>query len=536
MAQYTALTDTVITSYVDGFNGAPLGTDKEAAEAVANSHASLGYKFSGWKEEAAQGDGVINVTATAQYTLTSVITVSPRSFATGKPKGNMTIALPISYAIDASLAYSDTLAATGKRAEKYTGKETEADFNPTKLTGELGVQDLYIQLDAFDSSAPVTASSLSPDYVVEGGVNHGYAVFDGISVKASATNGYYTLTGKLYWKMTGQKDFSSMTFSTQVRVTGASTSSGGSSYSGGGSTSGTEKPPAKLVVEAITTDPLSPKAGQNFDVVLSLMNTSPDYYVQNVGVTYTADEDALMPTAGSNTIYIARIDKNASYELRLPVKANPELANENVKIDLAMDYQDKKLTALTASQSVMVKVQQVQRMQLDELQLPATSPTAGDSVQLSLGIFNLGRTALYNVTAKVVSDNPNLTPGQAFFGGNMDPGTSKTAELEATPIEAGQYAGTVQVTYENAIGEVTTETRPFTLNVAALEDMNYDESQFDLSMETPAPETPSAAQIMQYLPPWLYAAVGLILLMIILAIAMSARRRRRRMFEDDEMD
>jgi hypothetical protein len=118
----------------------------------------------------------------------------------------------------------------------------------------------------------------------------------------------------------------------------------------------------------------------------------------------------------------------------------------------------------------------------------------------------------------------------------MDPGTSKTAELEAIPVAAGQYSGSVQVTYENAMGEVFTETRPFSLNVAALEEIDYGEGDYDYDMETPAPEAPSAAQIMQYLPPWLYAAVGLILLVVILAIAMSARRRRRRMFEDDEMD
>jgi hypothetical protein len=385
----------------------------------------------------------------------------------------------------------------------------------------------------------VTAPSLSPVYVIRSGVNKGYAVFDNIAVKSSATNGFYELTGKLYWRMHGQPEdkYSNISFATQVRVTGASTSSGGSSYGGGGTTtSGSEKPPAKLVVEAITTDPLSPKAGENFDIVLSLKNTSLDSYVQNVGLSYTSEEDALMPTAGSNSIYIAKIDKGESFEQRLPVKSSPELANENVKVDLAMDYEDKKLTALTASQTVMVKVAQVQRIQLDELQLPTTMPTAGDSAQVSLGIFNLGRTPLYNVTAKVVSDNPNLAPGQAFFGGNMDPGTSKTAELEVTPIEAGEYNATVQITYENAVGEAYTETRPFTITASALEDMNYDESQYDYSLETPAPEAPSAAQIMQYLPPWVYAAVGLILLLVILAIAMSARRRRRRMFEDDEMD
>jgi hypothetical protein len=362
-------------------------------------------------------------------------------------------------------------------------------------------------------------------------------VFNNINVKSSATNGYYNVTGKLYWKMEGQKDFSWISFTTQVRVTGAASSGGGSYYGGGGGTpTGNEKPQPKLVVEAITTDPLSPKAGQSFDVVLSLKNTSPDYYVQNVEVTYVTDEDALMPASGSNSVYLAKIDKNESYELRLPVKASPELSKEDVKIDLSMEYEDKKLTAMTASQSVMVKVAQVQRVQLDELQLPATAPTAGDSVQFSLGVFNLGRTVLYNVTAKVISDNPNLMPGQSFFGGNMEPGTSKTAELEATAMEAGQYAGNVQVTYENAFGEATTELRPFSLTVSALEDFSYDDSQYDFEMETPAPEAPSAALIMQYLPPWLYAAVGLTLLLIILAIAMSARRRRRRMFEDDEMD
>jgi len=529
-AHYEALTDPVQTTYVDKFDGATY-TDQATAEAAAATHLSLGYKFTGWDEEAALGAGVVNVTATTHYEMTSIFAVCPRSFASGKPKGALALALPVSYQLDKNAVpvYSDTLADTNKRAEKYTGKQTFASFDQN-------VQDVYLQLDAFGGDVPLTAAGLPPAYVVQGGVNNGYAVFDGITVKSSATNGFYTLTGKLYWKMTGQKDFSSMTFTTQVRVTGAHSSSGGSSYGGGGSTTGPDKPQAKLVVEAITTDPLDPKAGQNFDVVLSLKNTSPDYYVQNIGVTYTTEADALMPTSGSNTTYISKIDKSESYELRLPVKSNPELADENVKIDLALDYEDKKLTALTGAQSVMVKVEQVQRMQLDQLQLPATQPTAGDSVQLTLGIFNLGRTALNNVTAKVVCDNPNLSPGQAFFGGNMDPGTSKTAELDVTPIEAGEYSGNVEVTYENAGGDVTTEKRPFTLNAAALEDLNYGDTGSDLDTATPAPEAPSAAQIMQFLPAWLYAAVGLVLLLIVLAIAMSARRRRRRMFEDDEMD
>ena len=302
-AHYEARTDPVQTTYVDKFDGATY-TDQATAEAAAATHLSLGYKFTGWDEEAALGADVINVTATTHYEMTSVFAVCPRSFASGKPKGALALALPVSYQLDKNAVpvYSDTLADTNKRAEKYTGKQTFASFDQN-------VQDVYLQLDAFGGNVPLTAAGLPPAYVVQGGMNNGYAVFDGITVKSSATNGFYTLTGKLYWKMKGQKDFSSMTFTTQVRVTGAHSSSGGSSYGGGGSTTGPDKPQAKLVVEAITTDPLSPKAGQNFDVVLSLKNTSPDYYVQNIGVTYTTEADALMPTTGSTTAYTPKNDR-----------------------------------------------------------------------------------------------------------------------------------------------------------------------------------------------------------------------------------
>jgi hypothetical protein len=270
MAQYAGLGKEPQTTYKDSFDGADLGTDQAAAETAAKAHANLGYTFSGWKEEAVLSDADdLMVTATAQYAVTSVVAVVPRSFPAGKPKGSITIALPVSYQLgkEGDPVYSDALAESGKRAEKYTGKQTPADFNQSALSG-MGVEEMYIELDAFDGSDPVTAASLPRSYVVKGGENQGYAAFDGITIKSSATNGFYTLTGVLYWKMRGATLTNSVPFSTQIRVTGASSSSGGSSYGGGSSTSGSEKPQAKLVVEAITTDPLRPKAGDSFDVVL----------------------------------------------------------------------------------------------------------------------------------------------------------------------------------------------------------------------------------------------------------------------------
>ena len=80
-----------------------------------------------------------------------------------------------------------------------------------------------------------------------------------------------------------------------VNVTGGSSSGGGGgggysyySYGGGGGGSystPTAAPQARVLVESIATNPAEVKAGDSFDLILMLRNTSTRQYVQNMRVT-----------------------------------------------------------------------------------------------------------------------------------------------------------------------------------------------------------------------------------------------------------
>ena len=103
------------------------------------------------------------------------------------------------------------------------------------------------------------------------------------------------------------------------------------------------------------------------------------------------------------------------------MRAKPDMETSQARLELSADFEDKKGNALSASQSLLIPVRQVQRIELDDPVMPAGSLMAGDSCNVKMGVFNLGKTMLYNVTVKAVPDDPtNVVPGTSYYIGNMD--------------------------------------------------------------------------------------------------------------------
>lgn len=326
------------------------------------------------------------------------------------------------------------------------------------------------------------------------------------------------------------------TFTLLYPVKVAKLSTGGGGGGGGGGTK--QQPVARLIVDDVRTEPAQPQAGEVFDIILSLRNTSETQYLRNLQVTYTAEEDALVPTSGTNTEYIERIDAGANYELRLNVRAKPDLEASSVKLDVAAEFEDKQLTALTASQSLVIPVKQVQRIQLDEPKLPTSAVVAGDSYEIEMGVFNLGKTMLYNVTVKVVPEDPvKVAAGNSYYIGNMDPGSSKTAELELIPLEGGSFNANIDVTYETVEGvQQPTLTTPISFTVEEEENYDYENDANDYPPEPVVPEPPTVTEVLALLPWQIYALAGGVVLVLIVWLGVALHRRRLRALEDDEMD
>ncbi len=326
-----------------------------------------------------------------------------------------------------------------------------------------------------------------------------------------------------------------LTLLVPVKVSKMSSGGGGG---GGGGGSSKQLPVARLILEGVRTEPSDPSAGETFDVVLTLRNTSEDMYLQNLQLSYTSEEDALRPVSGTNIEYIDRIDAGAIQEQRLKVTAKPDLENSSVKLDVAIDFEDKKLNAQTATLSALINVKQVQRIELDDPTLPTGEVLAGDTYEVSMGVFNMGKTMAYNVKVTAVPENKeNVSAGTSYYIGNMDPGASKVAELSMVPLLEGEYKADLVVTYETVDGKPTELKKPLTFSVTPVDSMEYDNMDTsEWGNEPIEPEKPSAMAIMAMLPWQIYAGAGALIVLLIAMLGVSARKRRMRELEDDEMD
>jgi len=373
--------------------------------------------------------------------------------------------------------------------------------------------------------------------------NAGFAVFEGLIVHTSVRNGAYEVPVKIRWESSVYGSGSASVVlpataeNSEVQQTTTGGGGGGGYYYGGG---GGDKatPEAKLVVQSVSTSPENPVAGSEFDLFLKLYNTSQTNAVSNITLNCEAESDAVLPVSGAFSAYIDSIGANRAIEQRLRVRAQTDIDEEPVKIYVMLDYEDQDASAHSVSQTVVINVGQLMRIKLDDPVLPTDGSVAGESYPVSMGVFNLGRTTLYNVTVSAQADDPNLSVGASFYCGNMESGTSKTAEIRLVPVAAGAYSADLVVSYENGRGESFTETR-----TVSFYSESYEEEDWFAEMEPEEPEPTSepgparkALEIAAVLPWWVYTFVGGVFLLVVVCIGVSARHRRIRAFEDDEME
>lgn len=354
-----------------------------------------------------------------------------------------------------------------------------------------------------------------------------------VKVKPSLANGTYTFNFTLRYRLKGNEaPEADKTEAGMVFVTGAKQPSTGGGGGGGGG-SALPATQAKLLVESTTTSIDNPKAGDTFDVILKLRNTNEKQFVQNIKVTFATDNDALLPAQGSSSFYIDRIDADGTYELKIPVTARPDIPDAPIKMTLTMEYEDRKVNTVSASQVIVLNVKQVQKLRLDELVLPQGEIIVGDTATFTMNVINSGRTTLYNVSAAMLESEQFMTAGSSYLG-NLEAGSSKQVELDIYPNVEGPIDGTLRVTYEDANGNQTYEDTPFSIYASPME--QDDPGIFEPVIE-PTPEPVNEfSSVLANLPWWVYGAAGLFVICVVMLIAVAMRRRKADSFMDYDDD
>lgn len=230
----------------------------------------------------------------------------------------------------------------------------------------------------------------------------------------------------------------------------------------------------RVIVTGFETNPEDVHAGESFVLTLHLKNTSTATSVNNmifeiVAAVEGKDEDttyaAFLPTAGSSTIFVDRMEKNGTKDIQIEMEAKADLTQKPYAVDVNMSYEDEHVNAYTSKSSVSIPVKQAARVDVSEPEVMPSSIEVGSESNIMFNIYNMGKTKLYNVQVK--TDSEYLSGGDAFVG-NLDSGATGAVDIYVTGQSATMDDGTVKllISYEDETGEATVIEKKISLFVS----------------------------------------------------------------------
>ncbi|MDD6212606.1 MAG: hypothetical protein PUB22_05625 [Clostridiales bacterium] len=236
---------------------------------------------------------------------------------------------------------------------------------------------------------------------------------------------------------------------------------------GGGTSEGGEKSASSAPVVLISNHTLNVdtvKAGEDFEAVVALKNTSNLKSVQNMVVTVNTPSSEFELKNDSNTIFVGKLGTEKTTDITLRFHVSKSTADGNYPIEIAMSYDDPKANTWSSSGVFMVTVEQPQSLELT-MPMIQKEMTAGDTIPLTFQVMNLGRSKAYNVRCDVSCNG--LSQTKTAFIGNMESGTEGEGSLNlfVTTMDGeqayGKTAGKVIMTYEDGFGNEKTQEYAF---------------------------------------------------------------------------
>ncbi|MDD4796391.1 MAG: hypothetical protein PHO66_01320 [Eubacteriales bacterium] len=321
----------------------------------------------------------------------------------------------------------------------------------------------------------------------------------------------------------------------------------------------------RVILSNYSVDVEKVYAGEQFTLSMELTNTSAKRNVQNIKLTVASADGTILPVGGSNVAYFSGIGKGKTVTASFVFRALPDAPAKPQTLSVSIAYEDSSATALSEEATISIPIYQQIRVKLDEPQVYAAM--AGEPVMVTVPVYNMGKSTLYNVIATV--EGEGLRAEQSYYAGNMESGSTKTIELNVLvdeallgsatpeggdtgepgimPIErdklaaaAGvavdgkymggdtlEFPGEIVLSFEDDNGDTYTERREFTASVMQ-------------QMETPYPEDPGVIEEPPAQPGtkiWAWVVGGVVAVAGVaggIVLGVHRARQRKRLLEDDE--
>lgn len=229
-----------------------------------------------------------------------------------------------------------------------------------------------------------------------------------------------------------------------------------------------------IIVESFQTDEYY-LAGDKFSGILTLKNINQNTTVNHIQIRVSTQSQGIEFVNNMNTIYYENMESD-SLNLDLCFKALRDASTGKHSVNLDISYEDENDSTHNLSAVIYINVRQIPSVELETNGLDS-SITAGDTVTLTMDVYNLGKGSIYNVTLKV--EGYGLLPSKSGYVGSMKAETgesvsvdvfvgSKTMNSDYTGTEKyGFTEGKIILTYEDEEGNEYMEEYKISTQIAA---------------------------------------------------------------------
>lgn len=309
--------------------------------------------------------------------------------------------------------------------------------------------------------------------------------------------------------------------------------------SGGGVASGgeTQKNKPKLIITEYSFEPKMPKAGEEFTMTLTFLNTNSEKSCRNIKIFLTTDATVeapptqgatpsgggggggvFSPVGSSNTFYIGYIGPQETVKKTIKFFVVPTAVSKSYTMTANFEYEDYEGKELTATELIGIPVVQSAKIQMDDPTISAMGP--GMPLNLDVRFYNTGRDNLTNFMVSV--DGEGFTPDQQrYFVGNFATGSSDSFNTNLMVQQPGEVTGKVVITYEDSTGTSHTVEKEF---------KDYYEEMPPFDPEQQMPFDPMGEQKPFYTKPIFIG--GTLAVLAALAYFIFRRRRNKKKAED----
>lgn len=224
----------------------------------------------------------------------------------------------------------------------------------------------------------------------------------------------------------------------------------------------------KIILEQYSSSPSIVKAGQNFQLNMSFLNTSEAKLVRNIKIFLTVNETSaegasiFTPVNSSNTFFIDSIAPKGRVSKALTMYTIPDAKQKTYTLSANFEYEDAEGNEYKATELIGVPVTQQTNVDTSEIGFPPEA-YPGQPVPVSFDFYNTGKTLLRNFMIKL--DGDFQSQNGSYFVGNFDVGASDHYEAMIIPNAPGQLSGAIVISFEDPTGQKSEIRKDFTMNV-----------------------------------------------------------------------